>query len=192
MNASGKKKLIFSLSLLVILIFIGLGIFYYVNHLLTSPITIEDIEVDSKAALKINLLEQVSKKNGITEWKLKATSATLLKAEDKAILNDVDVKFFTKDNTMVHLTSDQGILQTKTHDLTFLRNVIVRHQTYTLRSEKLHYDKKPHIIHTDSRVRIEDGESVLEADSMVTDLNENRTVLEGNVKGIFSENINIP
>ncbi len=191
MNSSGKNKLIFSLSLLVVLIFIGLGIFYYVNRLLTSPITIEDIEVDSKAALKLKFLEQVSKKNGITEWKLKATSATLMKAEDKAILNDVDVQFFTKDNTMIHLTSDQGTLQTKTHDLTFLRNVIVRYQTYTLRSEKLHYDKKPHIIHTDSRVRIEDGESVLEADSMVTELNENRTVLEGNVKGIFSENINL-
>ena len=115
-----------------------------------------------------------------------------MKAEDKAILNDVDVKFFTKDNTMVHLTSDRGILQTKTHDLTFLKNVIVRYQTYTLRSETLHYDKKPHIIHTDSRVRIEDGESVIEADAMVTELNENRTIFKGNVKGTFSENINLP
>ena len=192
MTSSGKKKLIFSLSGLVILIFIGLGFFYYVNRLLTTPLTIENIEVDSKAALKLNFLEQVSKKNGITEWKLKATSATLMKAEDKAILNDVDVKFFTKDNTMVHLTSDRGILQTKTHDLTFLKNVIVRYQTYTLRSETLHYDKKPHIIHTDSRVRIEDGESVIEADAMVTELNENRTIFKGNVKGTFSENINLP
>lgn len=192
MNGSGKKKLIISLFGLVILIFIGLGIFYYVNRLLTSPLTVDDIQVDSKAMLKLNIIEQISKKNGITEWKLKASSATLMKAENKAILNDVDIQFFTKDNTMVHLTSDQGILQTKTHDLTFLENVIVRYKSSTMRSDKLHYDKKPHMIHTDSRVRIEDGNSVIEADAMVTKLNENQTVLKGNVKGIFSDTIDLP
>ncbi len=177
---------------LLICIFIGVGIFFYVNTLLNTPITIKEINIDSKAALKLNVLEQISKKNGVTEWKLKAASATLLKKEDKAILKDVDVIFYTKKNTTVHLTSDQGILNTKTHDMTFLENVIVRHETYTLRTDKLHYEKKPHIIHSDVQVTLEDRESVIEADSMVTELNQNRTTLEGHVKGKFSENFNIP
>ncbi len=192
MSGSGKKKLILPLAGIVVCLFIGLGIYYYVNRLLTMPITIEDIKVDSQAALKLNLLEQVSKKNGITEWELKASSATLLKEEDKAILEDVDVVFYTKDKTKVHLTADRGILQTKTHDLTLRKNVIVRYQTYTLRSETLHYDKKPHIIHTDSRVLIDDGDSTLEADAMVTELNENRITFKGHVKGNFSENFELP
>ncbi|MEH0022040.1 MAG: LPS export ABC transporter periplasmic protein LptC [Desulfobacter sp.] len=192
MSSLGKKKLILPLVILVGLIFAGLGIFYYVNHLLTTPITVEDIKVDSEAALKLNLLEQVSKKNGVTEWELKASSATLLKEQDKAILEDVDLVFYTREKTRVLLTADNGTLNTKTHDLTLTTNVIVRHQAYILRSETLHYEKKAHIIHTDSRVLIEDGESTLEADAMLTELNENRIVLKGNVKGNFSENFELP
>ncbi len=173
-------------------VFIGLGIFYYVNHLMTTPITIEDIKVDSQAALKLNVIEQISKKNGITEWKLKASSATLLKEEDKAVLKDVDLEFYTKEKKTVYLTADRGVLNTKTHDLTLTQNVIVRHQAYTLRSETLHYDKIPHIIHTDSGVLIEDGESTLEADAMEAKLNQNQIILKGHVKGTFSENFNLP
>ena len=192
MTGQSKKKYILPLVAIVVLIFAALGIYAYVTHLLTTPITIENIEVDTQAALKLNILEQVSKKNGITEWKLKAASATLLKEEDKAVLEDVDVVFFTKDKTTVHLTADKGFLNTKTHDLKFVENVIVRHQAYTLTSETLHYDKKPHIIRSDSRVRITDAESTLEADNMVTLLNQNKVILKGHIKGQFSENIDLP
>lgn len=192
MSTHGKKRYILPLAGLVFLIFAGLGIYYYVNHLLTTPITIEDIEVDTQAALKLNILEQVSKKNGVTEWKLKAASATLFKDENKAILEDVDVLFFTKDKTTVHLTADRGKLNTKSHDLSFYDNVVVRYQSYTLTSETLHYDKKPHIIRSDSRVLLSDGESTLEADNMETRLNQNQVILKGKVKGQFSENIDLP
>jgi LPS export ABC transporter protein LptC len=192
MNRSHRKKLIYALAGLLICIVIGLGISFYGNTLLDKPLTIKNIDVDSEAALKLNVLEQISKKNGITEWKLKASSATLLKKQDKAILKDVDVIFYTKKNTQVHLTADEGILNTLTHDMTFLENVIVRHETYTLTTEKLHYEKKTHIIHSDAKVTLEDKESFIEADSMVTQLNQNRTILQGHVKGKFSENFNIP
>jgi len=192
MNKSSRKKLIYPLIGLIFCMLIGLGIFFYVNRLLDTPITIKKISVDSTAALKLNILEQISKKNGVTEWKLKASSATLLKKEDKAILKDVDVIFYTKGNTPVHLTADEGILNTLTHDMSFLKNVIVRHETYTLRTDKLHYEKKPHIIHSDVHVTLEDGESIIEGDSMVTQLNQNKTILQGHVKGKFSENFNIP
>ncbi len=192
MSTHGKKRYILPLAGLVFLIFAGLGIYYYVNHLLTTPVTIEDIEVDTQAALKLNILEQVSKKNGITEWKLKAVSATLFKDENKAILEDVDVLFFTKDKTTVHLTADRGKLNTKSHDLSFYDNVVVRYQSYTLTSETLHYDKKPHIIRSDSRVLLSDGESTLQADNMETRLNQNQVILKGKVKGQFSENIDLP
>ncbi|MCG8620361.1 MAG: LPS export ABC transporter periplasmic protein LptC [Desulfobacterales bacterium] len=192
MTSPGKKKLILPLVIIIVCIFAGLGVYYYVNRLLTKPVTIENIEVDAQAALKLNLLEQVSKKNGITEWELKATSATLLREEDKAILEDVAVIFHTKTGEKVHLTAEQGTLQTKTHDLTLNTDVVVTSGGRTLRSETLHYGKKEHIIHTDSRVLIKDGESTLEADTMRIELNNNRTVLKGNVKGHFSDAIDLP
>ncbi len=53
---------------------------------------------------------------------MNAGSATLLKDEDKAVLIDVSIFFFTKDNKKVHLTSKKGILHTKMHDMTFPMN----------------------------------------------------------------------
>lgn len=192
MNVSNKKKILYPLIGLLICSLMGVGIYFYVNSILDTPLTINDINVDSGAALKLNLLEQISKRNGITEWKLKASSATLLKEENRAILKDVDVIFYTQHNTKIYLTSDEGILDTQTHDMSFLKNVIVRHETYTLRTDKLHYEKKPHIIRSNVHVTLEDRESVIEADSMVTELNQNKTIFKGHVKGKFSEKFNIP
>ena len=192
MSISNKKKILYPLIGAFLCILFGLGIFFYFNAALNTPVTIKDINVDAKAALKLNLIEQVSKKNGITEWELKASSATLLKEENQAILKDVDVVFYTQQKTKIHLTSDEGILNTQTHDMRFLKNVIVRHETYTLRTDKLHYEKKPHIIRSNVHVTLEDRESIIEADSMVTQLNQNRTILKGHVRGTFSENFNIP
>lgn len=188
MSGAGKKKLIWPLVLLLGLILAGLGAYYYVNHLLTTPITVENIEVDDKAALKLNVFEQISKKNGITEWKLKASSATLLKDRNQAVLNDVDIVFFTKENTQVHLTADLGELNTQTHDMNFSSHVIVRYQHYTLASETLHYDKKAHIIRSDSRVTVDDEDSVIKADNMQILLNQDLIILKGHVEGQFSEN----
>lgn len=192
MSISNKKKVLYPLIGALVCSLIGVGIYFYISATLNTPLTIRDIDMDSGAALKLNLLEQVSKKNGITEWKLKASSATLLKEENRAILKDVDVIFYTRENTKIYLTSDEGILNTQTHDMSFLKNVIVRHETYTLRTDQLHYDKKPHIIRSDVHVTLEDRESIIEADSMVTQLNQNKTILKGHVKGKFSEKFNIP
>lgn len=192
MSSVGKKKLILPLILVLCLIIAGLGLYYYINHLLTTPIELENIEVDDKAALKLNALEQISKKNGITEWKLKASSATLLKDQNKAVLKDVDIIFYTKENTQVHLTAEAGKLNTKTHDMSFSKHVTIRHQRYTLTSETLHYAKKPHIIRSDSRVTVDDGDSVIEADRMEILLNRDLIILKGHVEGQFSENTQNP
>ena len=188
MSSIGKKKLILPLLLLLGFIIAGLGAYYYINYLLTTPITLEEIEVDDTAALKLNLIEQISKKNGITEWKLKASSATLLKDRNKAVLKDVNIIFYTKQNTQVHLTATSGELDTKTHDMTFSKNVIIRYQRYTLRSETLHYAKKPHIIRSDSRITVNDEDSVIKADSMEILLGQDLIILKGHVEGQFSEN----
>ncbi len=188
MSSIGKKKLILPLLLLLGFIIAGLGAYYYINYLLTTPITLEEIEVDDTAALKLNVIEQISKKNGITEWKLKASSATLLKDRNKAVLKDVNIIFYTKQNTQVHLTASSGELDTKTHDITFSKNVIIRYQRYTLRSETLHYAKKPHIIRSDSRITVNDEDSVIKSDSMEILLGQDLIILKGHVEGQFSEN----
>lgn len=188
MSSVGKKKLILPLTLLLGLMLAGLCAYYYINHLLSTPIKIENIEVDDKAALKLNALEQISKKNGITEWKLKASSAALLKDLHKAVLKDVNIVFYTKQNTQVLLTAAQGELDTETHDMIFSKNIIVRYQNFTLTSETLHYAKKPHIIRSDTRVTLDDRNSIIKADSMEILLDQDLIILKGHVEGQLSEN----
>ena len=91
-----KQKLTIPLIGLLILMVIIISGFFYFNKLLNRPLEIHDIKIDTKAALKLNVLKQISKKNGIKEWELTAASATLLKDEDKAILIDVSIYFFYK------------------------------------------------------------------------------------------------
>ncbi|MCP3874515.1 MAG: LPS export ABC transporter periplasmic protein LptC [Desulfobacteraceae bacterium] len=191
MTKSLKHKVTIPLIGLLILIIIVLCSFFYFNTFFSKSIQINDIKIDTTAALKLNILKQISKKNGIKEWELSADSATLLKDEDKFILIDVSIIFFTKDNKKVHLKSKKGTLNTKTHDMIFTDNVVVTHETSVMTTDKLHYNKKKHIIHSETHVRLEKQSSVIEADSMTTILYDNMTILEGHVKGKFSENLSI-
>ncbi len=187
MTKAFKKKLTLPLVCIIVLIVLIIVSFFLFNTFSSNAIRVTDVKVDTKAAMKLDALKQISKKNGIKEWELIASSATLLKDEDKAVLIDVSIFFFTKENKKVHLVSEKGTLNTKTHDMVFSDNVKVAYETSVLTTDKLHYNKKKHIIYSKSHVRLEKQDSVINADSMILFLNENRTVLEGNVKGKFSE-----
>ncbi len=153
--------------------------------------SMKDVSIDSSADIKLDRMEQVSKKNGITEWSLKASSARVLKEKNQAILEDVNIVFHLKDGSRAHLTSRNGMLNTRTHDMTFSDNVVVTHKDSVLETDKLHYNKKKHILYSNTEVELIKGDSVIVADAMKTDLNENTTTLEGNVRGEISEDINI-
>jgi len=191
MKQSVKKTITYLLTGLLIIMILAVSGFLVFDQFLSGKIKIKDIKIDSAAALKLNLLKQISKKNGITEWELSAKSASLLKNEDKAILDEVTVFFFAKEQKKVELTSDAGTLNTKTHDMTFSGNVVLAYVTAFLKTDKLHYDKKEHIISSDDRVRLEKNGSFIEADSMVIHLNNNRIIFKGHVQGSFNENFDI-
>ena len=165
--------------------------YFYLDRVLSNPIEIKNIKVDPNAALKLNIFKQISQKNGIKEWELTAKTATLLKDENKAILEDVAVVFFTRDNKEVHLTSKEGEINTKTHDMACTTDVVVTFETSVLKTQTLHYSQKEHIIRAVSHVVVERPDAVIEADSMTTYLNENLIILEGHVKGQFSENFRL-
>lgn len=186
-----KQRLTYPLIGCLIVVVVIIGGYIYLNRLLSEPVKIEDIKIDTNATLKLNVLKQISKKNGIKEWELNAASATLLKDENKAILDQVSVSFFTRENKKIHLKSNKGVLNTKSHDIVFSEDVVVTYETAVLRTDKLQYVKKEHIIRSDTHVALEKENSIVEADSMTTRLNENLTILEGHVKGKFSENFNI-
>lgn len=175
------------LVILLILLLAGLTGLYYRQKLFSGNIVLEDISIDSKASLLLNMIHQTSTRNSVKEWTLDASSAKLLKNENKALMEDVNVVFFTKDSKQIHLTSAKGLLDTKTHDMTFSDKVVITYEDYTLETRELHYNKKRHILYSTVHIIIMDKESILEADTMEMDINKSITRLKGNVKGIFSE-----
>ncbi len=185
-----KNKLTYPLIGLIILMVIVISGFFYFYRLLSKPVKIKDLKIDTKAALKLNILKQISKKNGIKEWELKAESATLLKNENKAVLMDISIIFYTKETKKVHLKAKKGFLNTKTHDMIFTDSVVVSYENSTLKTDKLHYNKKKHMIYSNTHVKLTKKGSIIEADSMTTKLNERYTILKGHVKGRFSEDFN--
>jgi lipopolysaccharide export system protein LptC len=185
-----KPSVLLLLLLLVITVSVGVG--YMIHRMMTMPQQITDLHIDSDAALKMNAMKQISKKNGITEWELEAATATLAKERNQAILTRVRVIFHTRDKDTVLLTSDQGVLDTQTHDIDFTGNVVVTHRTYTLKTDKLHYKKKAHIILADTKVWLDYAEASIEADTMEIRINDNELILQGHVKGQFSDNFYLP
>ena len=185
-----KPRVMILLLLMVITVSIGAG--YLIHRMMTVPPRITDLHIDSDAALKMDAMKQISKKNGITEWELEAATATLAKERNQAILTRVRVIFHTPDKDTVLLTSDHGVLDTQTHDIDFTGNVVVTHRTYTLKTEKLHYKKKAHIIHADTKVWMDHADASMEADTMEIRINDNEIILQGHVKGQFSDNFYLP
>ncbi len=180
-------KLRLILIFILILIVSGLCAIYFYEKFSSGTIFIKQIKIDSKAALVLNTMHQTSTKNGIKEWTIDASSAKLLRDKNKAVLEDVSIIFFMKDLQKIYLSSKHGILNTKTHDMTFSDNVNAKYKGYTLKTDTLHYDEKRHIIYSTDKVRIKNPDSIIDGDSLLIDLNKDKILVKGNVKGVFSE-----
>jgi len=186
-----KQRMTYPLIGFLLLITTIIGTLFYFDRFVSQPVQVEELKIDTEAALKLNILKQISKKNGITEWELEAASATLFKNENRAVLINVSVTFFTKESKKVFLKAKKGDLNTRTHDMTLSDSVVINYENSTLSTDKLHYNKKKHMIYSNAHVKLTREGSVIEADSMTIKLDDNYTVLKGHVKGKFHENFNV-
>ncbi len=147
--------------------------------------------LNTKANISISKVYQTATRDGIKEWSLEAKSAYYINATKQANLHDVIVTFFLKDEGKVYLTADQGILKTDSNDIEVTGNVVVQNETYSLKTKKLNYEHTKRIIFSKVPVEIVGDSLNLTADSMSFDLNTNRILFEGRIKGSFSEIITL-
>jgi LPS export ABC transporter protein LptC len=141
--------------------------------------------VSSRANISIGKAHQTATRNGIKEWSLDAASADYMDDKNQAVLKDLSVTFFLKDDTQVYITADRGILKTDSNDMEIYDNVVVKYTQYKLRCENLHYEHEKGIIFSNVPVNITGDSFQLVADAMSLNLNTNRTLFEGKVKGTF-------
>ncbi len=144
-----------------------------------------------KASISISKFHQIASRNGLKEWRLDAGSAKYIDDEKQAVLQDISLTFFLKNNHKAHLSADNGVLQTQSSDIEVNGNVIITHPTYRLKTENLLYQHAKRVICSREPVQMKGDSFQFSAKSMYYDLNSNQTTLVGNVEGTFSEDFKL-
>lgn len=142
-----------------------------------------------KKAVDMSLarVHQTAMKNGIREWDLDAASAELFEKENKVILSAPEVVFFLKDGTSLSLTADTGILKTDSKAIRVAGNVKAKRDGHKLFAETLDYEPDKRTLSSDRPVRITGDRFELSADSVELDIESEKTLFKGRVKGIFGD-----
>jgi LPS export ABC transporter protein LptC len=181
------RQLLKRIVLAAVLVAAGIAAAVYLAYRQLAPIP--ELAVLPKAGLEEMVVEgvhQSATREGRTEWSLDAASAQYRLPEKKALLNDLSVTFFTRDEQKVYLTARQGTVMTDTHDMEAHGNVVIYNDLYRLETETISYAHGPRMITSDVPVKIIGPAGELLADSFAMDLNANRLVMKGHVQGILA------
>ena len=168
--------------LAVILVAIGTigAVFIGYQRVSTAPEMLLS-SIKEGANLSLGKIRQTATRDGKKEWSLEADSAHYLENDKKAVLKNLLITYFLKDNREVHLEAEEGILQTDTNDIEFSGHVVIRNEDQ-LRTRRLSYEHGPRVIFSNDPVKISGEAMELSADSIKYDLNNNKIILTGNVE----------
>ncbi len=189
-NQNPRKLKFFLISIIIILLGIIIAVFSTYRNILDETAGLESV-IHSAAKMSLGKLHHTATRDGVIEWSLDASSAKLLDEKKQLILDDLSVVFYMKDGKKAYLTAEKGFLHTESNDIEVAGNVVVKNDNYVLKTEKLYYEHTRRILFSNVSVEISSDSEKLTADSISFDLNTKKTMLEGNVKGIFSENIKL-
>ena len=185
-NTYRKKLKFFLISLIFLTFGVILVVFLQYRHVLKKNDILFSFG-QNKANISIGMAHQTATRNGIKEWSLDAASADYMDENSTVIFKDLSVTFYLKDETMVYITANQGTLKTDSNDMELYGDVVVTNKDYKLRCENVYYDQDKRIIFSKVPVNLTGNSFELVADSMSLDLNTDKALFEGKVKGTFSE-----
>jgi len=143
--------------------------------------------IQGEAKMSISKYNHFATRNGIKEWRLDAGSAHYIDENRQAILQDLSVTFFLKDNREAYLSADHGILKTDSNNIEVTGDVMVSNRNVRLKTENLHYEHSGRQIYSKVPVQMRGDAFQFAAESMSFDLNSSRILLVGNVEGTFNE-----
>jgi LPS export ABC transporter protein LptC len=167
----------------------GIATVSYLGYQRLSPLP--ELAVSSPSGMEAMVVERVHQsatRDGRTEWRLDAASAQYRLPEKKVLLADIFVTFFTRDDQKVYLTARNGTVMAESHDMEAHGNVVIYNDAYRLETERMAYSHASRVITSDDPVRITGQAGDLAADSLTLDLNANRLVMKGHVRGTLVSN----
>ena len=187
MNQERNIKFILFFIILVV-IGIVLAVFIGYRTVSNSPeMLLKAVQDD--ASISIENLTQISTKNGIKEWSLKAASADFMEQEKKAVFRDLSVTFYMRNGKTIQLSAETGSLNTESRDIHAAGNVIADDGMVKIQTEKLNYTHNAGVLYTDTPVKIVGETFQLFAETASYDLNTQITNFQGKVEGTIFENI---
>jgi len=189
-NKNPRKLKFFLISIIIILLGIIIAVFLVYRSILDETAGLKSA-IQSAAKMSLGKIHHTATRDGVIEWSLDASSARLLNEKKQLILDDLSVVFYMKDGKEARLTAAKGFLHTGSNDIEVTGNVVVRNNNYVLKTEKLNYEHNRRILFSNVPVEIRSDSEKLTADSISFNLDTKRTMLEGNVKGTFSEHIKL-
>jgi lipopolysaccharide export system protein LptC len=157
-----------------------MAIFFGYRHFTKSPETVLEA-LPEKTSIAMGRVEHTATRDGRTEWRLEAASASLLEGKKWLTLSDLAVVFFRETGGEIQLKADRGRLDTATKDMQTLGRVVVSDETYRLETEALDYKHRPRRISCTAPVEIVSDQGTVTADAMVYDINTRRAELWGKV-----------
>lgn len=142
----------------------------------------------AKPGLNIGRIQHTATRNGKTEWQLEADSAEYVTDDNQAVLNNLAVTFYLKNNGKAFLKAEKGVLNTDTFDFDVSGNVKIKHDGYQLETERLSYRHNQRVVYSKTPVNLRGNGFYISSDTIKIDLDTNQTLLEGHVEGTFDEN----
>ncbi len=139
--------------------------------------------------VSMGAFEHTATKDGRTQWRLEAESASLMDDKQKLVLKTPAVVFFRENGDKVFLNAETGTLQTKANNITMSGNVVARTAAYRFETDSALYDHQRRFLTSQTPIKITTDRAELAADAMTFDLETNKATFNGNVKGVFREKI---
>lgn len=184
-----RRRIKWALLIVVMLLCCCLVVAFWVYRNSIQPLQVVANAVDAGVKLAMDSVEHTAMRDGKVQWRLKADSAALEASGEMLILTAPQVVFYADDGRAIHMTADQGRLNTKTNDLAVSGNVTIRDQEYRMRTERLRYRHQENRLAADQPVAVDGSWASLTADTMEIDLSSRRATFSGQVRGVIRDGI---
>lgn len=184
MNRAEKKRLLKGVSIAAIVIILAaVGLSYVISSYIKGALNEMQTEfIDTDADVALGRIDQTSTRNGRVEWRLTADVATYDRNAELMKLTSVMVYFYPKNGAPATLTADRGSFQSAAQNFSVNDNVVVKTSEYEMRTSELLYLKEQDTLIANQPLVITSGDSRLEADSMLLEVENQKLFMEGNVK----------
>lgn len=185
MRFSERKIRLFFLFFIAVLI-IGIAASVMMRGKTKSAYKVEFTE-DKKIGVRIDNVHYSSTRDGRVEWTLDAASASRLKDEDTAMLEEVDMVFYAKDGTPYRLKAKKARYKESAGEVAAEGDVTVSSDSGAgLRADKMRYSMKPAQVTSQDNVELKVRGMTVTGVGLLADIDKGRLFLFKDVKAVLN------